>query len=79
VSVVSWSLLTVDTNPAIALQLMRGLYNDQQRILTSKKYIKFHIVCFRIGFFGNCTIMFGKHNPDQKYFWNFCRTHEKCV
>jgi len=31
VSVVSWSLLIVHTNPAIALQLMRGSYNGQQR------------------------------------------------
>jgi len=34
---VSWSLLTVHIILAIALQLMRGLYNGQQRPLTSKK------------------------------------------
>ena len=38
---VSWSLLTVHITPAIALQLMRGLYNGQQRPLTSKKTPKF--------------------------------------
>ena len=37
---VSWSLLTVHMTPAIALQLMRGLYNGQQRPLTSKKDTK---------------------------------------
>jgi len=34
---VSWSLLIVHITPAIALQLMRKLYNGQQRPLTSKK------------------------------------------
>jgi len=37
---VSWSLLTVHMTPAIALQLMRGLYNGHQRPLTSKKDTK---------------------------------------
>jgi len=50
---VSWSLLIVHTNPAIALQLMRGSYNGQQRPLTSKKVTKFHSVCFRIVFSEN--------------------------
>ena len=42
---VSWSMLTAHTTPAIALQLMRGSYNGQQRPLTSKKDAKysFHI------------------------------------
>ena len=31
--VVSWSLLTVHITPTIALQLMQGLYNGQQRDL----------------------------------------------
>jgi len=57
---VSWSLLTVHTTPAIALQLMRGSYNGQQRPLTSKKEIKFHSVCFRILVFGN------SNNPVRK-------------
>jgi len=48
--VVSWSLLTAHTTPAIALRLMRGSYNGQQRPLTSKKDTKFHIVCSRILF-----------------------------
>jgi len=47
-----WSLLTVHTTPAIALQLMRGSYNGQQRLLTSKKDTKFHSVCVRILFSG---------------------------
>jgi len=37
---VSWLLLTVHTTPAIALQLMCGSYNGQQRPLTSKKDTK---------------------------------------
>jgi len=68
---VSWSLLTVHTTPAIALQLMRGLYNCQQRPLTSKKDTKFHSVCARIYFPESLTIWFGKWNSDQGYFWNF--------
>jgi len=51
--VVSWSLLTAHTTPAIALQLLRGSYNGQHRPLTSKKDTKFHIVCFRILFSRN--------------------------
>jgi len=47
------SLLTVHTNPAIALQLMRGSYNGQLRTLTSKKDTKFHSVCFRVVFSEN--------------------------
>ena len=50
---VSRSLLTAHTTPAIALQLMRGSYNGQQRPLTSKKDTKFHIVCVQIVVFGN--------------------------
>jgi len=42
---VSWSLLTVHMTPAIALQLMRGLYNGQQRPLTSKKDTKIPFRC----------------------------------
>ena len=41
VSVVSWSLLTVPMNPAIAFQLVWGSYNGQQRPLTSKKDTKY--------------------------------------
>jgi len=40
VFVVSWSLLAVYTTPAIALQLMWGSHNDQQRLLTSNKDTK---------------------------------------
>jgi len=39
--VVSWSLLTAHTTPAIALQLMWGSYNGQQRPLTTKKDTKY--------------------------------------
>ena len=77
VYVVSWSLLTIHTNPAIALQLVRGSCNGQQRPLTSKKDTKFHSICFRIVFSRTLTIRFGKHNPDQGYFWNFYRAREK--
>jgi len=48
--VVSWSLLTVHRTHAIALQLMQGLYNGQQRSLTSKKNTKLQIVCVHILF-----------------------------
>jgi len=37
---VSWSLLIVHMTPAMQLQLMQGLYNCQQRPLTSKKDTK---------------------------------------
>jgi hypothetical protein len=40
-------------DPAIALQLMQGSYNGQQRPLTSKMDTKFHIVCVQILFSGN--------------------------
>ena len=50
---VSWSLLTAHTTPAIALQLMRGSYNGQQRPLTSKKDRNIHIVFVWNLFFGN--------------------------
>jgi len=53
--VVSWSLLTAHTTPAVALQLMWVSYNGQQRPLTSKKDTKFHSVCVRILFFGNAN------------------------
>jgi len=39
---VSWSLLTGHIIPAIALQLIRGLYDNQQRPLTSKQTQKNH-------------------------------------
>jgi len=45
---VSWSLLTIHTTLAIALQLMRGSSNSQQRPWTSKKDTKFHNVCVRV-------------------------------
>jgi hypothetical protein len=49
--VVSWSLLIVHMNPAIALQLVWGSYNGQQRPLTSKKDTKkAHNIGFRIRF-----------------------------
>jgi len=77
--VVSWSLLAAYTTRAIALQLMRGSYNGQQRPLTSKKDTKFHIVCFRILFSEILTIWFGKRNPDKGYYWNFCGAREKAA
>jgi len=51
---VSRSLLTVHMNPAIALQLVWGSYNSQQRPLTSKKDTKKHI-----------TFWSGLWNPDS--------------
>jgi len=66
---VSWSLLTVHTTHAIALQLMRKLYNGQQRPLTSKKDTKISYP-FGLGFIirKSLTIWFWKYNPDQGYF-----------
>jgi len=78
--VVSWSLLTVHMNPAIALQLVWGSYNGQQRPFISKKDTKKHITSspefvFRIVL----TICSGLYNPDQGYFWKFCRAREKAA
>jgi len=53
-------LLTVHTTPAIALQLMQGSYNGQQRPLISKKDTKFHSLSFRILVSGN------SNNPVRK-------------
>jgi hypothetical protein len=78
--VVSWSLLTAHTTPAIALQLMRGSYNGQQRPLTSKKDTKYADRIWPDFIFRKLlTIWSGKHNPDQGYFWNFCRAREKGI
>ena len=75
---VSWSLLTVHTTPAIDLQLMLGLYNSQQRPLTSKKTPKIlYRKCPGFVFQKSLTIWFGLHNPDQGYFWFICRVREK--
>jgi len=69
---VSWSLLTVHITPSIFLQLMRGLYNGQQRPLTSKKIPKITFrKCLDFVFRKTLTIWFGLHNPNQGYFWFF--------
>jgi len=78
--VVSWSLLTVHMNPAIALQLVWGSYNGQQRLFTSKKDTKKHITSgpefvFRIAL----TICSGLYNLDQMYFWKSCRAREEAT
>jgi len=64
---VSWSLLTVHTNPALALQLMRGSYNGQLRPLTSKTQ-NFIAYISRLHIPETLTIRFKKHNLDQGYF-----------
>ena len=69
VSVVSWSLLIVHMNPAIALQLVWGSYNGQQKLLTSKKDTKKHItsgpnLIVQI----SLTIWSGLYNLNQRYF-----------
>jgi len=69
--VVSWSLLTAHTTPAIALQLMRGSYNGQQRPLTSKKDTKFHSVCVRILFSGNTNNLVRKTKFEPGVFLEF--------
>jgi hypothetical protein len=54
---VSWSLLTVHTIPAITLQLVRGLYDGQRRPLISKQTHtkkKSQFVTFRILFSEKC-------------------------
>jgi len=77
--VVSWSLLTAHTTPAIALQLMRGLYNSQQRPLTSKKDTKVHIVCVRILVFGNNNNLVWKTKFGPGVLLKFCRAREKAI
>jgi len=69
--VVSWSLLTAHTTPAIALQLMRGSYGDQQRLLTSKKDTKFHSVCVQILFSGNTNNLVRKKKSESGVFLKF--------
>jgi len=68
--VVSWSLLTVHLTPPIELKLMRGLYNGQQRPLTSKKDTK---ISFR-----RCPD-FKIQNALTIWFQNFCRACEKAA
>jgi hypothetical protein len=71
-------LLTVPMNPAIALQLVWGSYNGQQRPLTSKKDTKKHITFGpEYVFRKSLAILSGLYNPDQRYIWNFCRAREK--
>jgi len=65
-------------NPAIALQLVWGSYNSQQRPFTSKKDTKKHITSgpkfvFRIAL----TICSGLYNLDHGYFWKFYRARQK--
>jgi len=69
--VVSWSLLTAYTTPAIALQLMRRSYNGQQRPLKSKKDTKFHSVCVRILFSGNTNNLVRKTKSRPGIFLEF--------
>jgi len=71
---VSWSLLIVHITPAIALQLMRELYNGQQRPLTSKKTQKTLDHNFlNFVFWKMLTIWFGLYYPDQGYLCLFCK------
>jgi len=61
--------LTVHMNPAIALQLVWGSYNGQQRPFTSKKDTKKHITSGpKFVFLIALTIYSGLYNPDQRYF-----------
>jgi len=69
--VVSWSLLTTHTTPAIALQLMRGSYNGQQRPLTLKKDTKFHIVCVQVLFFKNTNNLVRKTKSRPRVLLEF--------
>ena len=71
VSVVSWSLMTVHTTPAIALQLMWGSYNGQQRPLTSKNDTKFHSVCVRILVFENSNNLIRKTKSKPEVLLEF--------
>jgi len=74
---VSWSLLTAHMTPAIALQLMRGSYNGQQRPLASKKDTKFHSVCVWIWFSGNTNNLVRKTKSGPGVFLEFWRVCEK--
>jgi hypothetical protein len=69
--VVSWSLLTTHTTPAIALQLMRGSYNGQQRPLTSKKDTNIHSVCVRILFSGKTNNLVRKTKSGPEVLLKF--------
>jgi len=77
--VVSWSLLTVHTTLAIALQLMRGSYNGQQRPLTSKKNTKFHSVCVQILVSENSNNLVRKTKSGPRVLLKFCRAREKAA
>jgi len=68
---VSWSLVTVHTTSATALQLMRGLYDGQQRPLTSKKDTKFHMVFVWIVFSGNTNNLVRKTKSEPGVFLEF--------
>ena len=70
-SLVSWSLLTVHTNPAIALQLMWGSYNGQQRPLTSKEDTKCHSVTVWILFSGNANNLVWKTKSEPGVLLEF--------
>jgi len=76
----SWSLLTVHIIPAIALQLMQGLYNGQQRHLTSKKTKKITVQKFLDFIFRKMlTIWFGLYNLNQWYLCLFGRVRENAA
>jgi len=72
--VVSFSVLTAHTTPAIALQLMRGLYNGQQKPLTSKKDTKVHIVCVRILVSGNTKNLVRKAKSEPEVLLEFLQS-----
>jgi len=76
---VSWSLLIAHTTPAIALQLMQGSYSGQHRPWHQRKIQNFISYVSGFYFLETLTIWFGKRNPDQGYYWNFCRARENAA
>jgi len=67
-------------NHAIALQLMRGLYNGQQRALTSKETQKITVRKFSDFIFRNMlTIWFGLYNLNKGNLCHFCRARENAA
>jgi len=79
VFVVSWSLLTTHTTSAIALKLMRVVYRSTKTLDIKERHKIFISYLFEFYFPKTLTIWFGKRNPNQRYYWNFCRAREKAT
>jgi len=58
-------------DPYNCIAAFAGLYDGQQRPLTSKKDTKFHIVFVRILFFGNTNNLVRKTKSEPEVFLKF--------